>query len=126
MKWFQVFLCTINNSIKCQSFVHTQLNDQTVLFLTIQFSICYLFAHNLNVKQMGPNLVLPLQVRVDLGEMVMKGYSAFPKTPVLLEPHHQIFIYVSYPRHLLGCARGVMVIVVGSGHGDMSSNPGRG
>ena len=25
----------------------------------------------------------------------------------------------------LGGARGVMVIVVGSGHGDMSSNPGR-
>ena len=24
------------------------------------------------------------------------------------------------------CARGVMVIVVGNGHGDMSSNPGRG
>ena len=23
-----------------------------------------------------------------------------------------------------GCARGVMVIVVGNGHGDMSSNPG--
>ena len=28
-----------NNSIKHQSFVCTQLNDQTVLFLTIQFSI---------------------------------------------------------------------------------------
>ena len=25
----------------------------------------------------------------------------------------------------LGSARGVMVIVVGNGHGDMSSNPGR-
>ena len=24
-----------------------------------------------------------------------------------------------------GCARGVMVIVVGNGHGDSSSNPGR-
>ena len=28
-----------NNSIKQQSFVCTQLNDQTVLFQTIQFSI---------------------------------------------------------------------------------------
>ena len=27
------------NSIKNQSFVYKQLNDQTVLFLTIQFSI---------------------------------------------------------------------------------------
>ncbi len=29
----------------------TQLNDQTVLFQTIQFSISYLFAFSLNVKQ---------------------------------------------------------------------------
>ena len=28
--------------------------------------------------------------RVDLGAMAMKGYSAFPKAPALLEPHHQI------------------------------------
>ena len=33
------------------SFVYTQLNDQTVPFLTIQFSISDLFAHSLNVKQ---------------------------------------------------------------------------
>ena len=25
---------------------------------------------------------------------------------------------------VLGCTRGVMVIVIGNGHGDMSSNPG--
>ena len=34
--------------------------------------------------------VLPLRARVDLGAMAMKGYSAFPKAPALLEPHHQI------------------------------------
>ena len=34
--------------------------------------------------------VLPLQTRVDQGAMAMKGYSAFPKAPALLEPHHQI------------------------------------
>ena len=28
--------------------------------------------------------------RVNLGEMAMKEYSAFPKAPVLLETHHQI------------------------------------
>ena len=28
--------------------------------------------------------------------------------------------------HSMGGARGVMVIVVGNGHSDMSSNPGRG
>ena len=40
-----------NNSIKHKSFVYTQLNDQTVLFQTIQFSVSHLFAHSLNVKQ---------------------------------------------------------------------------
>ena len=32
---------------------------------------------------------------------------------------------VSVPSFVPGSARGVMVIVVGNGHGDMSSNPGR-
>ena len=32
----------------------------------------------------------PTFTRVDLGAMAMKGYSTFPKTPALLEPHHQI------------------------------------
>ena len=39
------------NSIKHHSFVYIQLNDKTVLFLTIQFSISHLFAQCLNVKQ---------------------------------------------------------------------------
>ena len=34
----------INNSIKHQSFIYTQLNDQTVLFQTVQFNINHLFA----------------------------------------------------------------------------------
>ena len=38
---------------------------------------------------MGPQLVLPHRVRVDLGVMSMKGYSTFPKAPEL-EPHHQM------------------------------------
>ena len=32
-------------------------------------------------------------VRVDLGVMLIKGYSAFPKAPTLLEPHHQIVLF---------------------------------
>ena len=40
-----------NNSIKRQSYVYTQFNDQNVLFLTIQFNISHLFAIRLNVKQ---------------------------------------------------------------------------
>ena len=44
-------LCITNNSIKHQLFVYTQLNDQIVLFQTIQFSKSRLFPPNLNVKQ---------------------------------------------------------------------------
>ena len=34
--------------------------------------------------------MLTLRVRVDLGVMAMKGYSAFVKAPALLKPHHQM------------------------------------
>ena len=34
--------------------------------------------------------MLPLRDRVDLGAIAMKGWSAFPKAPALLELHHQI------------------------------------
>ena len=51
VKEFQVFLSITNNSIKRQSFVYTQLNELTVLFLRIHFSISHLFAHSLNVKE---------------------------------------------------------------------------
>ena len=51
VKWFQVLLCITNNLIKQQLFVYTPLNDQIVLFLTIQFSLSHLFALNLNLKQ---------------------------------------------------------------------------
>ena len=49
VNWFQVLLCITNNSFKYESFVYKQLNNQTVLFLTIQFS--HLFALSLHVKE---------------------------------------------------------------------------
>ena len=52
VRWFQVLQCIINNSMKYQTFVYTQLNDQTVLFLPIQFSISHLFVHRLNGCQL--------------------------------------------------------------------------
>ena len=58
MKWFQVLLCITKNSIKHQSFVYPQLNDRTLLFLTIQFSRSHLFALSLNGKQIEPYQVL--------------------------------------------------------------------
>ena len=51
IKRFQVFQCITNNSIRYQLFVYTHLNDQIVLFPTIQFSISHLFALILDVKQ---------------------------------------------------------------------------
>ena len=41
--------CIPNNSIKHQSFVYTQLNNQTVTFLTTQFSKSHLFALSLDI-----------------------------------------------------------------------------
>ncbi len=34
----------------------------------------------------GPYQVLPLQARVDMEAMAIKGYYTFPKAPALLEP----------------------------------------
>ena len=51
VKWFHVLLCINSNSIKHQSFVYTQLNDQIILFQTTQFGKSHLFEHSLNVKQ---------------------------------------------------------------------------
>ena len=82
VKCFSILLCITNNSIKHQSFVYTQLNDQTVLFLTIQFSIRHLFVLSLNVKVLfdpyiGPFQALPLRVRVGLRAMAIKEHSTF-------------------------------------------------
>ena len=51
VKWFQILSITINLN-KHNSFVYTQLNDQTVLFQSIPFSIKHLFALDLNIKQL--------------------------------------------------------------------------
>ena len=37
--------------------------------------------------------MLPLQARVDLGAMAIKGYSAFPKAPALLAPSDCLVSY---------------------------------
>ena len=41
--------CITNKSIR--KLLFTQLNDQTILFVTIQFSPSYSFGQSLNVKQ---------------------------------------------------------------------------
>ena len=42
---------------------------------------------------MGSKQVLPLQVRVDMGLMTIKGYSTFPRSQDL-EPHHQMLFNI--------------------------------
>ena len=48
---------------------------------------------------MGPEQILLLQVRVDLGIIAMKKYSKFPKTLAGASPSDGL---VSYPGHSLG------------------------
>ena len=54
-----------------------------------QFSLALVHSLSLFDPYIGPYPVLPLQAGVDMGTMAMNGYSAFPKVPPLLEPHHQ-------------------------------------
>ena len=90
-----VFISILNIRFVNTHCRYTQLKDQTFLFLTVQFSIkpfvCSQFKCQtvLFDSYIGPFQVLPFQARVDLGGMAMKGYSAFPKAPTLLEPHYQ-------------------------------------
>ena len=79
-------------------FVNTQLNVKTVLFWTIQFSINTHFSSIWPIDRLYQ--VLPHRARVDLGAMVNKGRSAFPKAPVLLEASPSDCL-VSYPGHSL-------------------------
>ena len=51
---------------------------------------------------------------MDLEAMAMKGYSAFPKAPALLKPHHQIVLsHITHTRKgsltsLQRCSRGIL------------------
>ena len=104
VKCFKVLLCITNNSIKLQSFVYTQLNNQTVLFLTIQFGmsfVCTQFkCQTCSIWPIDRTLSgATTPTWVDLGAMAMKGYSTFPKAKTLPEPRH---LTVSYCRHLFG------------------------
>ena len=64
---------------------YTCLSVKTVLFQTIYVRSLVLFDVSI-----GPNQVLPLQARVDLGAMAMKWYLAVLKAPTLLESYHLI------------------------------------
>ena len=50
--------------------------------------------------------MLPLQATVDQGVIAVKEYSALPKAPALMEPHHQSVLY-----HIRTLVRGVLLIM---------------
>ena len=66
-----------------------------------QFSLARVRSLVLFDPWIRPSQVLPLRVRRDLGTITMKGYSAFPKAPALLESHH-LMVFLSYLGHSLG------------------------
>ena len=83
---------SISTQFKCKYRVYL---SKTFLLHVIHSSQTVLFD-----SQIGPYQMLPLRAKVDLWAMTMKGYSAFPKAPALLEHHHQILL-VSYLGHSL-------------------------
>ena len=81
---------------KCK---YTGYLSKTFLFQAIQFSqtVPIQTIHiSLSIQlvlfnpEIGPYQVLPRKARVDLGAIVMKGCSAFPKAPALLKPYQKI------------------------------------
>ena len=87
-KWSEVLLCIANNPIKLQSFIYTELNFKTVLFQKIQFCVSTRFSSIWSIDRTLSG-AKTLRQR-DLETMAMKGFSAFLKSPILLEPHHHI------------------------------------
>ena len=88
--WWWWWLQNISNN----SITHRLMSNSNYFKrfnLAISF-ICTLFKCQTVLLDpcIGPYQVLSLWARVDLGTMAMRGYSAFPKASVLLDPHHQI------------------------------------
>ena len=100
VKWLQILLCITNNSIKHQSFVYSQLNDQIFLFLIFQFCMSFVCTQLkcqtiLFDSWIESFQVLLFRAKVNLGVMAMKRYSTFPKAQALLELHWRLFCVIS-------------------------------
>ena len=67
-------------------FVYTQLDVKIFLFQTIYLSR----GTQLRCQTDLFDPYIGTRVRVDLGVIVMKAYSAFQKTAALMKPYHQI------------------------------------
>ena len=105
VEWFQVLLCITNNSIKHQSFVYTQLNDQTVLFQTIQFNIshvCIQFKCQSSIWRIDRTLsgaTPPGQTKPE--SINNEGVLCIPQSSSIIGASPSDCL-VSYPRHSLG------------------------
>ena len=91
---FQIIQFSVSMQFKCKYGLivkNISISNYSVysrLGHTVQFSISMPFV--LFNPLIGSYQVLPHRARMDLGAVAMKGFSAFPKAPALLEPHHQI------------------------------------
>ena len=88
---FQIIQLSISTQFKYKYCLIVKAFQAIQFAQTIHFNISMLLV--LFNPWIWPYQVLPLRARVDLGAMTIKGYSAFPKAPVLLEPHHLIVSY---------------------------------
>ena len=92
-----------NNSIKHQSFVYTQLNDQTALFLKIRFSVIHLFAHSLNSQTILIDPQIRLYQVLAHGSPGNEGIIHIPKALALFQsPHLIIKYYIQDTRLVVG------------------------
>ena len=99
--------------------IHTQYNVQAnsvVSGTNGSLISCFKYQTILFDPKIRLYQVLPLQGKADHGVMAMKGVLRIPQSSCITG---------ATPLDCLGGARGVIVIVVGNGHGDTSSNPGR-
>ena len=87
-----------SNSIKHQSFGYTELNDQTILFLIVQFCISHLFAHSLNIKQFY--LTHPIRCYSEAGSDSNEGVLRIPQISGITGVSSSDCL-ASYPGHLL-------------------------
>ena len=72
VKWFHLFL---------QLDVITSISNNSVKHKYTEMS-------SSSIYPIERNLTTTTTPRVELGAMAIKGYSAFPKAPALLKPHH--------------------------------------
>ena len=134
VKEFQVLLFNINHLLahgesvpsiamypkELTSHLFTQLNRQTVLFLTIQDRS---FAQNWNVKQFYlTHRSDPIRCYHSGLKWIRKQWQWRAKEKINFK---QLWIPLTIKESVFGGARGVIVNVVGNEHGETSSNPGR-